>query len=1200
MPGTERSENPVGESDTSKIRRGGDVIRTDYDGSEEAGACLPVGRFHGSKTTGDAGPTPYRKLDEVSDLTRTAAEMLIRRCVSFRQIAWLLAAGMVLCAAAPTAGESSSAAGLVARWSFDGNTQDRAGGAADLLTPRNTRGAKAAGRFVTAGGIPGVIGRALAIGVRAGDAEYLAAPVSTDVKLGPSYTIEAWIYPVWAPKQLSPWARLVLQWGKPGSYAYHLAIHHGEVSLYHGQADGTYVFAEGGKVAAGRWQHVVGVARRNEKDPARSTLEVYLNGQRTGSGRFDGTIRTLQREGLGIGDSAGAPARASRFRGYLDEVSLWNRALRSEEIHARYARRAEQLRKLQDAPKPVPPAPRVDPPKRHARRPKQSRKIQGAPKPTPPTPRVDPPKEIKTDVEWIVFTERHAGRDGHYYANFGYRCTDPTDWVHGADGGRLCLLNLRTKEVKVLLDDPGGAMRDPCVNYDGRKILFSYRKGPGHYYNLYEIHADGSGLRQITRGDWDDVEPTYLPSGDILFCSTRAKRYVLCWMTPVATLHRCDADGKNIRMLSSNTVTENTPAVLPDGRVLYTRWEYVNRDPVVFHHLWTMNPDGTGQMVYFGNMHPRGVFIDARPIPGTDTIVYTDSPNHGRNEHQGDIAIVTDKYGPDAKSAVRRLTRSKDFRDPYPLSPETFLVAKKNQLLLLDRTGRTKVLYTGKQMVHEPRPLAKRPRERAIPSRVDRSKTTGTVILSDVYIGRNMEGVSRGSIKKLLVLEDLPKPVNYHGGGSQPIGHGVTSTLKRILGTVPVEADGSAHFDVPAMRSVYFALLDASGRSVKQMRSFVTLQPGETASCVGCHEERGQTPRTGGPRLAAMSRPPSRIEPIPDAPEVFDFPRDVQPILDKHCVKCHSHPKRTGGVVLTGDRGPVYSLAYYALRLHWQVKDTSGPPRDGSGRQNGNDPPYTAFSSASPLMKKIDGSHNDVKLSPHEREIVRLWIDAGSQYPGTYAALGTGQVGGCWGKNKPIRVMADGWPSAKSAAKVIQKRCAGCHGKWLPGHVTARVPVDKWGDMLSWTRPLSRFSRHRIFNLTRPDKSLVLLAPLARQAGGYAQGKPKQKPKQKQIKENKAAPPKPIIHPVIFASTRDAGYQALLAHVREARAKLDEIKRFDMPGFRPSVQYVREMKRYGVLPASFDLSADPIDVYEVDRRYWRSFWPTPTDKADGR
>jgi putative hemolysin len=169
----------------------------------------------------------------------------------------------------------------------------------------------------------------------------------------------------------------------------------------------------------------------------------------------------------------------------------------------------------------------------------------------------------------------------------------------------------------VLLDDPQGGIRDPCVSHDASKILFSYRKGGTHHYNLYEIGADGGNLRQLTHGDWDDVESCYLPDGGIAFCSSRCKRYVLCWLAPVAVMFRCNADGGELRMLSSGAVTENTPSVLPDGRILYTRWEYVNRDAVSFHHLWTMNPDGTGQQVYFGNQVPGGVFIDGRPIAGT-------------------------------------------------------------------------------------------------------------------------------------------------------------------------------------------------------------------------------------------------------------------------------------------------------------------------------------------------------------------------------------------------------------------------------------------------------------------------------------------------------------------------------------------------------------------------------------------------------
>ena len=144
--------------------------------------------------------------------------------------------------------------------------------------------------------------------------------------------------------------------------------------------------------------------------------------------------------------------------------------------------------------------------------------------------------------------------------------------------------------------------------------------------------------------------------------------------------------------------------------------------------------------------------------------------------------------------------------------------------------------------------------------------------------------------------------------------------------------------------------------------------------------------------------------------------------------------------------------------------------------------------------------------------------------------------------------------------------------------------------MLSWTRPLSRFSRHRIFNLTRPEKSLVLLAPLSGKAGGYARGRSKQR----EIREDRSRPPKPIIHPVIFGDTADPDYGKILAHIQAAKAKLDEIKRFDMPGFRPRPEYVREMKRYGVLPAEFDLATDPIDPYATDQAYWRSMWHHPT------
>ena len=463
-----------------------------------------------------------------------------------------------------------------------------------------------------------------------------------------------------------------------------------------------------------------------------------------------------------------------------------------------------------------------------------------------------------------------------------------------------------------------------------------------------------------------------------------------------------------------------------------------------------------------------------------------------------------------------------------------------------------------------------------------------------------MQGVRRGTIKNLLVLEDLPKPVNFHGGGTTPIAHGGSWTLKRILGTVPVAEDGSAQFEAPAMRSLYLALLDESDRSVKQMRSFVTLQPGEQRGCVGCHESRTESPTSGQTPLA-LRRPPARIEPIAGVPEVLDFPRDIQPILDRRCVSCHNAERRDGAVVLTGDRGPTYSLAYYNLLLYRQIADGGGygwaGVRNVQGRPIGNDAPNTTYSSAASLMDKIDGSHYDVKLTAAERTMIRLWIDTAAQYAGTYAAYGTGQIGGWWRNNEPIREMADRWPSTPPAREAVERRCGACHGRMLPRFVTDQVAVDQYGDLEGWQRPTSRFSRHTVFDLTCPEKSLMLLAALDRAAGGYASGQLPTKPVL--IQENRAEGPKPVSHPIVFLSTADPDYQKILTHLRAARARLDEIKRFDMPGFKPRPEYVRDMIRFGILAAGFDAAKMPIDVYATDQAYWKSFWPLP-QPAPGR
>ncbi|MBW8016077.1 MAG: hypothetical protein FVQ82_07820 [Planctomycetes bacterium] len=783
----------------------------------------------------------------------------------------------------------------------------------------------------------------------------------------------------------------------------------------------------------------------------------------------------------------------------------------------------------------------------------------------------------KYGFDEIVFARRKLHNDGHWYANLGYYAEDENRKAFKA-GGQLCKLNLTTGEVTVLVEDKLGAVRDPVVHYGAKKILFSYRKGGEDQFHLWEINVDGSGLKQLTDGIYDDIEPVYLPDGRIMFVSTRARRWVNCWLTQVGTLHRCDGDGGNIHEISANIEHDNTPWVMPDGKILYTRWEYIDRSQVHYHHLWTANPDGTKQMVYFGNLNPGSVFIDAKPIPGTKDVLMIDSPGHGRIEHNGRVARVTDKFGPDKLSARKHISKSANFRDPYPLSAEHYLAASGITIQLMNSSGETTVLYKiSKELAgagfqcHEPRPIMAGKREVIIPDRTDPKQTTGKLILTNVYNGRNMKGVKPGSIKKLLVMEALPKPINYTGG-MDPLSYGGTFTLERILGTVPVEKDGSAFMELPANRSVFFIALDEKDNAVKRMQSFTSVAPGEMSSCLGCHEERTNAPQRVTPMTPLAARKPARKpKPIAGIPQLFDFPRDIQPILDKHCVKCHNPDKRNGKVLLTGDHGPMYSHSYMTLTVHKQFIDGRNNPKS-------NYPPYALGAYPSPIMKKILGGHNGVKLSEHEITMIRYWIESAAAYPGTYAALGTGMIGG-YQENRQVINHDYKWPESIKAAGAITRRCDECHKDKmrLPKYLSDERGISFWRP--DWNDKALMLSRHSVFNLSRPEKSLMLMAPLAKTAGGYAVDA-----------EKKNA------HPVVFKDANDEDYQAILAMTRAGKRKLNEVKRFDMPGFKPRKEYIREMKRYGVLPARFDIDKDSVDVYELDEYYWRHLWYYPEGK----
>jgi len=772
------------------------------------------------------------------------------------------------------------------------------------------------------------------------------------------------------------------------------------------------------------------------------------------------------------------------------------------------------------------------------------------------------------EVNEVIFCTRLRYDDPHWYANIGYYCDDENKKAYTGNGSpdasKLFKLNLRTGKLEILLDAKGGSIRDPQVHYDGHTILFSYRPAGTDYYHLYEIQADGTGLRQITSGNFDDFEATYLPDDDILFISTRCKRWVNCWMTQVGIMYRCDRRGQNIEVVSANTEHDNTPWVMPDGRVLYTRWEYVDRSQVEYHHLWVMNPDGTGATIYFGNMHPGVVMIDAKPVPGTDLVVASFSPGHGVNEHNGIATLVGPQQGPDAKTAARPLHKGKLTRDPFPFATNCVMAAMENKIVLLDGSGTVETIYThdGPGLVHEPRPLVPRQREGRVVKRTHPQSAAGLMILADIYNSRNLPGVQRGEIKKLLVLESLPKPVNFSGGMDLTSWLG-TFTLERVLGTVPVEPDGSAYFEVPAGRSLFFVALDGRDLSVKRMQSFTDVMPGETLSCVGCHEQRVKTPENKyHGTLMALKRPPSRIEPFANLPDVLDFHRDIQPILDRYCTRCHNYDKREAKLILCGDIGPNWAHSYFSLFAHGLVSDG----RNGLGNQ----PPRSIGSSASRLLKILE----KYKPTPQEWRTIWMWIESGAPYAGTYAGL----------RNAEQQAASERAAGTvfQGCREVLQRRCATCHKPQTPPgpipmpfnveerrkqQLAAGRPTGIYERIVHTNDPIARLSSYILLNFTRPEKSPLLLGPLAREAGGFGSCGD------------------------VFKNTSDADYRLLLDAIKRGKTIIEASHRYGTPEFRPNRQYVREMKRFGILPADFNPDSTPINVFEIDQQYWRSLWP---------
>jgi hypothetical protein len=777
------------------------------------------------------------------------------------------------------------------------------------------------------------------------------------------------------------------------------------------------------------------------------------------------------------------------------------------------------------------------------------------------------------DIDEIIFVQRGGYEDPHWYANIGYYCDDENEPAY-TTGAQLCKLNFKTGKITVLLQTAEGCIRDPKVHYDGKKIIFAWRKDGSRDYDLYEMNVDGTNIRQITSGPFDDYEPEYLPDGGIVFVSTRARRWVGCWMTQVGTIHRCDADGSNIEVLSCNIEHDNTPAVLPNGQILYMRWEYVDRSQVEFHHLWTMNPDGTNQDIYYGNEVSWGVFLSCRPVPNDRRVLGIYSPGHGHRDHYGWLSFFSKEYGPDDPRGLHHIEfpwGKGMLADPWPLSAKTILAAElgKSRLVVVTKNKNDdkytpRAIYEIKNndkkwITQSPRPIIKRPREKVIARRSDPASPAGTHILVDIYNSQNLEGIERGEIKKLLILETLPKPVNF-SGGMDTLSFLGTFNLERILGTVPVESDGSAYFELPANRPVFYVALDENNLSCKRMQSFTCVRPGETTSCIGCHNMRNDSNANIGSALRpkALQRSPSKIEKIEGVPDVPDFMRDVQPVLDKYCVECHNAENRKGRLCLEGDMGITWSISYYSLAIREQI---------GDGRNGlGNRPARSLGSSASQLLRKLEGGHYDVKASHEDWLKVWAWTEAAAPFCGTYGGLRNQKQ-----QNTKVGVLAS------QAGGVFQRRCFSCHnpeGKGPQNQLAETFDVEQRKKLVA--RPTGQYERivlkddparfyswNVLINATRPEKSAVLLAPLAKQAGGWE------------------------ACPDIFESKDDPDYRKILAALNNWQAEWQKSHAFGSPTFQVNRQYIREMVRFGILPEN--TRAQDVDPYQTDRRYWDVF-----------
>lgn len=628
----------------------------------------------------------------------------------------------------------------------------------------------------------------------------------------------------------------------------------------------------------------------------------------------------------------------------------------------------------------------------------------------------------------------------------------PGSWSHMSDqylgwwsqpgGGLYVLHDFQTEhpQLQCLTEGfpPGNVIR-PDVSYDGSKVLFAWCKHyPGlrdwpdkldktrlpedSFYHLFEISVDGSGLRQLTFGKYNDFDGRYLPNGEIVFCSTRRGQatqcspataaatvadpalpecYVRCGGGPerpcaVYTLHVMDAAGHRMRPISAFEMFEWTPSVDEQGRILYSRWDYVDRYGQNNMGLWATLPDGTGVQAVFGNYtrNPE-CFFEARSIPSSRRLILTASGHHSITA--GSLVLLDPTQGPDVSAALTRLTPEVPFPEsegrpktyyanPFPLSEEHYLVAWSDRPLkfqgetnetvalgvyLYDACGQLTLLYRDPAMGSQyPLPVRPRPQPPVVGRQDQDAGQEARVLMLNVYAG--LDGVSPGAIQRLRIVG---LPVKTHPTMNSPaIGLTTHDSGRFVLGEVPVEPDGSAWFRVPAGVTFFVQALDAEGMAVQTMRSGAYLQPGQTQTCIGCHEQRTTAPANRA--ALATRREPSPLTPGPEGSWPLDYAVLVQPVLQRHCVACHQPGTDGEKFDLTAAQSYPSLVGYGAPSLKDLVIQRYREQRSTAGQCEAR---------MNPVLKLLKQGHYDVKLAADDWSRLITWMDTLGQRSGSFS-----------------------------------------------------------------------------------------------------------------------------------------------------------------------------------------------------------------------